>query len=89
MKYRSRIDIAAAILDAATEGALITEIMHKAFLSFLQLQQYLELLESNGLIAYSEETTKYLTTDTGKHFLIKYSGVCQMLYSSDNKPLLT
>ena len=34
MKYRSRTDIAAAMLEIALDGAIKTKIMYKAFLSF-------------------------------------------------------
>ena len=44
MRYRSRSDIAALILEAANGGAAKTKIMYKAFLSYVQLKQYLNIL---------------------------------------------
>jgi predicted transcriptional regulator len=40
MKYRSRTDIVAMILDAANGGATKTKIMYKAYLSYAQLEEY-------------------------------------------------
>jgi predicted transcriptional regulator len=45
MKYRSRTDIVAQILEAASgEGANKTKIMYKAYLSHDQLKEYLSIL---------------------------------------------
>ncbi|MDQ6668234.1 MAG: winged helix-turn-helix domain-containing protein [Thermoproteota archaeon] len=50
MKYRSRSDIVGLILDAANGGgATKTKLMHKAYLSFNQLREYLELLVENSI----------------------------------------
>ena len=45
MKYRSRTDIAAAILEIALDGSIKTKITYRAFLSFPQLKEYLSVLE--------------------------------------------
>ena len=42
MKYRSRTEIVAMILEAANGGATKTRIMYKAFLSYAQLREYLQ-----------------------------------------------
>ena len=44
MKYRSRTDIVALILEAANGRATKTKIMYKAFLSYAQLKEYLTVL---------------------------------------------
>jgi predicted transcriptional regulator len=44
MKYRSRTEIVGNILDAANGGATKTKIMYKAFLSYVQLKEYLSVL---------------------------------------------
>ena len=43
MKYRSRTDIVALILEATKDGAAKTKIMYKAFLSYSQLKDYLSI----------------------------------------------
>ncbi|MEO9295620.1 MAG: winged helix-turn-helix domain-containing protein [Nitrososphaera sp.] len=79
MKYRSRIDIAASILDTAYNGAMKTYIMYKAFLSFSQLKEYLDLLIDAGLLEYAEEKRTYNTTEKGKRFLKIYREVDAMV----------
>jgi predicted transcriptional regulator len=44
MKYRSRTDIVATILDIANDGSTNTKIMYKAYLSYAQLKEYLSIL---------------------------------------------
>lgn len=85
MKYRSRMDIAAAILEIAQGGAIKTRIMYKAFLSFPQLKEYLELLLDGGLLEYSEEEKEYYTTEKGKQFLKMYKEVGQMIFPGARK----
>ena len=55
MKYRSRTEIVAMILEAANGGATKTKIMYKAFLSYNQLREYLSVLIENNLIEYLED----------------------------------
>ncbi|WP_415282282.1 winged helix-turn-helix domain-containing protein [Candidatus Nitrososphaera sp. FF02] len=85
MKYRSRMDIAAAILEIAQGGAIKTRIMYKAFLSFPQLKEYLELLLDGGLLEYVEEEKEYYTTEKGKQFLKMYKDVGQMIFPGARK----
>ena len=69
MRYRSRTEISAAILEAANGGATKTKIMYKAFLSYAQLKEYLSVLNENGLLEHNEEDQKYNTTAKGIKFL--------------------
>jgi predicted transcriptional regulator len=80
VKYRSRTDIAAAILKSATveNGAGMTRIMYNAFLSFNQIKEYLSLLASSRLLEYHEGNRKYKTTTKGKHFLKLYENVDEL-----------
>lgn len=80
MKYRSRTDIAAAILEIALDGSIKTKIMYKAFLSFPQLKEYLSVLEEKGLLVYMSTDHEYRTTDKGKQFLKMYKDVGQMIF---------
>lgn len=69
MKYRSRTEIASRILESAAEGTTKTKIMYKAFLSYAQLQEYLLVLEENGLLAHEKGEQLYRTTEKGRRFL--------------------
>lgn len=75
MKYRSRTDIVANILQVAEEGAIKTRIMYGALLSFPQLKEYLELLIENGLLQLKVEDGKYYTTSKGGRFLRTYKEI--------------
>ena len=73
MKYRSRTEIVAMILDAANGGATKTKIMYKAFLSYAQLKEYLSVLIENDLIEYTTGDRTFKTTEKGMRFLRMYS----------------
>jgi predicted transcriptional regulator len=79
MKNRSRLEIAAKILDVAQFGAIKTRIMYDSFLSFPQLRDYLELLEENGALKYVDEERKYYTTRMGLSFLMAYKEIGQLI----------
>lgn len=69
MKYRSRSEIIALLLEGANGGmATKTKLMYKAFLSFNQLKEYLAVLVENGLIEYEGNQT-YRTTEKGMRML--------------------
>lgn len=80
MKYRSRTDIAAAILEISLEGAIKTKIMYKAFLSFPQLKEYLAVLVEKDLLEHDATNQQYFTTDKGKQYLKMYRDVGQMIF---------
>ena len=44
MRYRSKTGIAALIVEAANGGAAKIKIMYKAFLSYVYLKEYLDVL---------------------------------------------
>jgi len=69
MKYRSRTEIVANMLEAANGGATKTKIMYKAFLSYSQLKEYIEVLVENGLLEYKREDSTFKTTTKGLKFL--------------------
>jgi len=73
MKYRSRFAIASNILRVARAGnATKTRLMYGAFLSFAQINEYLNFLLSNGLVMRSEDTHIYALTEKGTRFLRIY-----------------
>lgn len=73
------MDIAAAILDIANGGSIKTRIMYKAFLSFPQLNEYLNVLSDGGLLEFSKEDRLYNTTEKGRRFLKMYREVDAMV----------
>lgn len=79
MKYRSRTDISVLILEAANGGATKTKIMYKAFLTYLQLKEYLTMLSENGLLEFQEETQNYRTTEKGLRLLQIYNRVDRLV----------
>jgi predicted transcriptional regulator len=73
MKYRSRTDIVAQILDAASgNGAQKTKIMYKAYLSYAQLKEYLSILMENGLLEENKAEKLFKTTEKGIKFMRVY-----------------
>ncbi len=79
MKYRSRTDLIASILDAANGGSTKTRIMYKAYLSYTQLKEYLSMLMENDLLAYEEGELTYRTTEKGLRFMKAYDQMGQMM----------
>ena len=82
MKYRSRTEIVAMILEAANGGATKTKIMYKAFLSYAQLREYLSVLIENSLLEYLEGSQTYKTTEKGLNFLKMHNEIGELLQTS-------
>ncbi len=57
------------MLDTARSGATKTRIMYLSFLSFKQLQKYLNYVLENNLIDIDHTVGKYITTVKGLEFL--------------------
>ena len=79
VKYRSRTEIVAMILEAANGGATKTKIMYKAFLSYAQLKEYLSVLTENNLIEYLEGTKTFKTTEKGLNLLKMHNEMGELL----------
>src|SRR5918992_1516931 len=86
MKYRSRTDITAQILEAANGGVTKTKIMYKAFLSYAQLKEYLTVLIENGLLEYIEGEQIYRTTEKGNRFLKIYNQIGEYVAADMSDP---
>jgi predicted transcriptional regulator len=78
MKYRSRTEIVGNILEAANGGATKTKIMYKAFLSYVQLKEYLSILIENNLLEYIEGTHKFKTTEKGLNYLKMHNEIVEL-----------
>lgn len=69
MKYRSRTDIQACILEAGCGGASKTRLMYKAFLSYIQTIAYMTELLERGMLEYDSSEDIYRTSTRGMDFL--------------------
>ena len=85
VKYRSRTEIVAMILEAANGGATKTKIMYKAFLSYAQLREYLSVLIENNLLEYLDGTQTYKTTEKGLNLLKIQNEMAEMLETTSIK----
>ena len=79
MKYRSRTDIIAMILQASMNGATKTRLMYSAYLSYAQVQEYLLYLTQRRLISFEEGTHAYTLTEHGLHFLRVYDEISEIV----------
>ena len=79
------MDIAAAMLETALEGANKTNVMYRSFLSFPQLKEYLAVLTDRGLLEYEEKDKEYVTTESGKRFLKVYKEIGQLIFPKGSK----
>ncbi len=66
---RSRLDIIVDVLEAGKEGTNKTNIVYKTNLNFKLAKEYLDLLQTRGLI--ENKLNKYITTENGKSFVDK------------------
>jgi len=72
-QYRSRIQIAADILEIAKAGSRKTRIMYLGNLSFDLLQKYLDMLVNYELLEiHGSSERNYVATPKGKQFLEDY-----------------
>jgi predicted transcriptional regulator len=78
MRYRSRTDVIAQILEVANGGAIRTKIMYMTFTSYSQVRRYLTILLENGLIEHDNIENKYKTTAKGQKFLNLYNKMSQL-----------
>ncbi len=79
-KYRSRVDIAAAILRVATEGAKMSMITSHAYVSYPHIKEYMTFLLDNDLLYYNSGSRKYYTTEKGLQLLKMYEE-CKMIFN--------
>jgi len=85
MKYRSRSEITAMIIDSTRSGASKTKIMYKAYLSYFQVVEYLKHLQQNDLLAYEEGTQLYRATEKGLKFLNLSNDLNEMATITNSK----
>lgn len=85
MKYRSRSEIVAMILQAANKGATKTRIMYGAYISYAQVKEYLAFLLRKELLKYEEGTGLYKLTEKGLQYLRAFDQINEII-SLDDKP---
>lgn len=85
-KRRDRMHIMAEVLAVAKDGALKTQIMYKANLSFAQLNEYLSLLLELGLLKTSKSGEKsiYKITRKGIKYLKSYEEIKALLGKNEH-----
>jgi predicted transcriptional regulator len=87
MKYRTRFEIASNILSVALEGnASKRRLMYASFLSSSQINDYLNFLTANELIAMDKETHAYALTEKGMHFLHIYDDLNKLIPLAEALP---
>src|SRR5437899_12021156 len=86
LKYRSRIDIIARILQASMGGATKTHLMYGAYLSFAQIKEYLEFLQVKELIRYEAVPQHYKLTEKGLQFLHVYDQISDLVSVAKTPP---
>ncbi len=81
MKYRSRDEIIGSILQYAAnkEGVTKTRIMYNSFLSYSQLNEYIDHLIKNELLSYSKVSKRFKITEKGLKYLELYSEIVEMV----------
>ena len=80
LRYRTRIQISSQILQTANgENATKSKIMHKAFLSSIQLKDYLEMLSEDGLLQYDSDSRTFKTTTKGLKILGHYNQLDEIM----------
>ncbi len=86
-KRRDRLFIIAEILDIAKDGALKTQIMYKANLSFSQLNTYLTLMLQTELLETRDRSGKtiYKTTKKGVSYIHSYKDIIETLNGNNNE----
>ncbi|HEX7178709.1 MAG TPA: winged helix-turn-helix domain-containing protein [Nitrososphaeraceae archaeon] len=85
MKYRSRDEITATILQSAAvrDGITRTKIMYNSLLSYTQLLYYLDYLCTNVLLDHDRQNKKYNITAKGLEFLDAYNKMADLLKLPD------
>lgn len=80
MKYRSRNDIIAQMLQCVSDrDATVTRIMYQSFLSYAQIKQYLHILTEREFVEYNGARRLYKITKKGSQFLELYKNIDELL----------
>jgi predicted transcriptional regulator len=89
MKNRGRTEMLAAMLEVAKGKVTKTKIMYIAFLSNVQLKEYLPILIENNLIEYLDGDNKFKTTEKGLNYLNIHNESKKIVTTNYNNQKLT
>ena len=84
MKHRSKIEIMYQILEIAKcdrnsgNGVTQTKIMYRAFITFVQVREFLTFLTERGLLQFDRNTKTFKTTEKGFGLLQKFKQLEQV-----------
>lgn len=80
-KRRDKLSIIAEIIEIAKNGALKTQIMYKANLSFAQLGEYLTFMSNNNLLEKFNESGRevYGATSKGIDFYERHGELVELI----------
>jgi len=78
-KRRDYVQIIAEILELCRKPTAKTQITHKTNTSYLGVQKFIERLQKLGLLRLGIDNKKYVTTEKGQKFIIKYAGLQELL----------
>ena len=80
MKYRSRTDIVAKILQSASIKPISkTRLMYSTYMAYESITPYIAMLIENELLNYDDQTRLFSTTEKGLRFLQLYNGMRQLV----------
>jgi predicted transcriptional regulator len=80
LKYRSRGEIVSNILRVvARNKATKTRLMYGAYLSYTQIEEYMDFILQQGLIRPVEETNLYQLTEKGMKYLNLSDEISQLV----------
>ncbi len=66
-------------------GAGRTQIIYNAFLSYVQMKEYLTILIDNGLLPHDVENQKFRITEKGLSFLQFYEQIDDLIRKEEEK----
>jgi predicted transcriptional regulator len=80
-KRRDKLSIIAEIVEIAREGALKTQIMYRANLSFSQLGEYLTFMSTSGLLQKYVDSGRevYGATEKGIDFYQRHTELVELI----------
>jgi predicted transcriptional regulator len=83
---RDKLRVIAEILEIAKDGALKTQIMYRANLSFTQLNEYVGFMLKNELLmrVISNDKAVYKATVKGLDFLQRYGEIMELVRAEQN-----
>ncbi len=84
-KRRDKLNIIGDILEVAKEGALKTQVMYRANLGFVMLNEYLDFMQKLRLIKKFDNAGKdlYIATEKGLDFLQHQNEIMNLLKNKE------